>query len=143
MSYLFLFVFEANLWSILTLSSNVPTQTNQSPLSSLSISVLLVLVNHCTSPPPPKGNPYRTCISSLSGNNNCSKLIQIKTLFYYHQSQFFVAFTDNLLAIYQFLGDSQDAPLSEEKTLLMYHLIHCNSGFKTFLLARTDIEVVV
>lgn len=66
----------ANLWNILTLSSNVPTQTNQSPLSSLSISVLLILINHCTSPPPPKGNPYRTCISSLSGNNY-SKLIQI------------------------------------------------------------------
>lgn len=64
----------ANLWNILTLSSNVPTQTNQSPLSSLSISVLLVLINHCTSPPPPKGNPYRTCISSLSGKNY-SKLI--------------------------------------------------------------------
>lgn len=71
-SYLF---FVANLWNILTLSSNVPTPTNQSPLSSLSISVLLVLINHCTSPPPPKGNPYRTCISSLSGNNNISKWI--------------------------------------------------------------------
>lgn len=52
-------------------------------------------------------------------------------------------FLDNLVAVYQFLGDSPDAPLSEEKTLLLYHLIHCNSGFKTFLLARTDIEVVV
>lgn len=47
------------------------------------------------------------------------------------------------MAVYQFLGDNPDAPLSEEKTLLLYHLIHCNSGFKTFLLARTDIEVVV
>jgi len=64
-----MYIFVANLWNILTLSSNVPTPTNQSPLSSLSISVLLVLINHCTSPPPPKGNPYRTCISSLSGND--------------------------------------------------------------------------
>ncbi|VVC26439.1 Hypothetical protein CINCED_3A015740 [Cinara cedri] len=106
----------SNLWNILTLSSNVPVQTNQSPLGSLSISVLLILINHCTSPPPPKGNPYRTCISSLS---------------------------NNLVAIYQFLGDSPETSLSEEKTLLLYHLIHCNSGFKTFLLARTDIEVVL
>lgn len=66
----YLYTFEANLWNILTLNSNAPIQTNQSPLSSLSISVLLVLINHCTSPPPPNGNPYRTCISSLSGNNN-------------------------------------------------------------------------
>ncbi|CAH1720572.1 dymeclin [Aphis gossypii] len=106
----------SNLWNILTLSTNVPVQTNQSPLSSLSISVLLILINHCTSPPPPKGNPYRTCISSLS---------------------------DNLVVIYQFLGDNPDAPLSEEKTLLLYHLIHCNPSFKSFLLARTDIEVVL
>lgn len=63
------YISAANLWNILTLNSNVPSQTNQSPLSSLSISVLLILINHCTSPPPPKGNPYRTCISSLSGNN--------------------------------------------------------------------------
>lgn len=63
-----MFIFEANLWNILTLSSNIPVQTNESPLSSLSISVLLILINHCTSPPPPKGNPYRTCIASLSGN---------------------------------------------------------------------------
>lgn len=63
------YYFLANLWSILRLSSNVPIQTNQSPLSSLSISVLLILVNHCTSPPPPKGNPYRASIASLSGNN--------------------------------------------------------------------------
>ncbi|XP_015378746.1 PREDICTED: dymeclin-like [Diuraphis noxia] len=106
----------SNLWNILTLSTNVPVQTNQSPLSSLSISVLLILINHCTSPPPPKGNPYRTCIASLS---------------------------DNLVVIYQFLGENPDAPLSEEKTLLLYHLIHCNSSFKSFLLARTDIEVVL
>ncbi|KAL4144008.1 hypothetical protein QTP88_006253 [Uroleucon formosanum] len=106
----------SNLWNILTLSTNVPVQTNQSPLSSLSISVLLILINHCTSPPPPKGNPYRTCIASLS---------------------------DNLVVIYQFLGENPDAALSEEKTLLLYHLIHCNSSFKSFLLARTDIEVVL
>lgn len=61
------FIFLANIWNILTLSSNSPTIANQSPISSLSISVLLVLVNHCTSPPPQKGNPYRSCISSLSG----------------------------------------------------------------------------
>jgi len=64
-----MYIIKANLWNILTLSTNVPVQTNQSPLSSLSISVLLILINHCTSPPPPKGNPYRTCIASLSGNN--------------------------------------------------------------------------
>jgi hypothetical protein len=54
-----------------------------------------------------------------------------------------MTFLENLVAVYQFLGDNQEAPLSEEKTLLLYHLIHCNNGFKTFLLARTDIEVVV
>lgn len=70
---MFMYIIEANLWNILTLSSNVPVQTNQSPLSSLSISVLLILINHCTSPSPPKGNPYRTCIASLSGNN-CFKI---------------------------------------------------------------------
>lgn len=64
----FYWYFLANLWSILTLNSNVPVQTNQSPLSSLSISVLLILINHCTSPPPPKGNPYRASIAALSGN---------------------------------------------------------------------------
>lgn len=47
------------------------------------------------------------------------------------------------MAVYQFLKDSSDTQLSEEKTLLLYHLIHCNNDFKTFLLARTDIEVVV
>ncbi|XP_050521535.1 dymeclin isoform X2 [Daktulosphaira vitifoliae] len=111
-----IFGLASNIWNILTLSSNNPTNTNQSPLSSLSISVLLVLVNHCTSPPPPKGNPYRSCISSLS---------------------------ENLITLYKFLGDNPDAPLSEEKTLLLYHLIHCNNNFKSFLLARTDIEVIL
>lgn len=55
----------------------------------------------------------------------------------------FFTFSDNLVVIYQFLGENPDAELSEEKTLLLYHLIHCNSSFKSFLLARTDIEVVV
>ncbi|XP_050443292.1 dymeclin [Adelges cooleyi] len=106
----------SNIWNILTLSPSSSTQGNQSPLSSLSVSILLVLINHCTSPPPPNGNPYRSCISSLS---------------------------DNLITVYTFLGDNNDAPLSEEKTLLLYHLVHCNNSFKSFLLARTDIEVVL
>lgn len=58
-------------------------------------------------------NPYRQAISSYTANVNGLYGVLYQTIH------------------------------SEENTLLLYHLLHCNANFKNYLLARSDIELML
>lgn len=102
-----IFYFSADLWSLLWKSSNY--NEIEAHLTTHSVIILLILVNHCAGP----NNPYRQALSS---------------------------YDRDLAAVYKSLCSTIHR---EENTLLLYHLLHVNQNFKTFLLAQTDIENLV
>nr|XP_018898562.1 PREDICTED: dymeclin [Bemisia tabaci] len=97
----------SDLWSLLWKSSNY--NEIEAHLTTHSVIILLILVNHCAGP----NNPYRQALSS---------------------------YDRDLAAVYKSLCSTIHR---EENTLLLYHLLHVNQNFKTFLLAQTDIENLV
>lgn len=121
------------LWSILTFNRKagegleVSENAEEVPLATQSLLLILVLTNHCTM----QVNPYRQSLFSCanSGDNNPIQPTLAATLFKVDYN-----------ALYSILcrrasGDSA--------TLLLYLLLHRNPSFKSYVLARADLDQLV
>jgi len=153
--------FASGLWNILTFGySNVSasaqppsasgtganSQENQAnlemwsknPLAELSQLLLLLLINHSSSssqpeaPEAPEDHCYRMalyhCYSHKESENDVSEPMA--------KTSFPIDFTKLFHALNQ-------ATHTEEGTLLLYTLLHRNYAFKTFVLASSDIDLLV
>lgn len=126
------------LWSFLTFSrgrkyendGNLLTEYQQAPLSTQSLLLLLVLVNHCTRQE--HQNPYRLVLFSC-GNSVDKELIPPST----RLSVIFKIDYDGLL------GTLCKRANGECATLLLYLLIHRNATFRTYLLNSNKLDSLV
>ncbi|XP_046403155.1 dymeclin isoform X2 [Ischnura elegans] len=159
----FMFGLASEIWNILTWgmgqhaeagrsgdSGSSATQHSETPpLASQSLLLLLCLVNHCTvtnaAVPNGLSNPYRAALFSLvdsaSSQGECvierteenyARIVSSKK----SNSQTTVDFGSLYNTLCATLSDDQT-------TLLLYLLIHRNPHFRTYLMARSDIEGLV
>jgi len=124
----------SGVWNILTLGyGNIGTSGTEddgqstTPLADISLTLLLLLVNHCTDTSA-FSNPYREALFTFSNASDKSETSQT-SLF---RLEFPVLYA-TLAATLQ----------TDESTLLLYLLLHRNTGFRNFVLAATDIDQLV
>jgi len=126
----------SGVWNILTLgyssvASSETEEVSSKPLADLSLTLLLLLVNHCTDTEDFL-NPYRDALFNFSNSSD-------KTAESPQVSQV-PSFQIEYPPLYNALADTLQ---SDESTLLLYLLLHRNPGFKNFVLAATDIDQLV
>jgi len=124
----------SGMWNILTLGyGNVGSETvenegvSTTPLSDISLSLLLLLVNHCTDTSA-FTNPYREALFNFSNASDKSEPGP--------SSMFRLEYP----ALYSTLANTLH---TDEATLLLYLLLHRNLNFRNFVLAATDIDQLV
>uniref|UniRef100_A0A8C5LYG7 Dymeclin n=1 Tax=Leptobrachium leishanense TaxID=445787 RepID=A0A8C5LYG7_9ANUR len=122
----------SGLWTVFTLggvgSKPTPQQDQSSPLANQSLMLVLILVNLTDAPDCP--NPYRQAVTSFK-NTQDSSVAPSPTPH---------SFQINFNSLYTALCEQQ---MSDQATLLLYTLLHQNSNVRTYVLARTDIEILV
>ncbi|XP_067003661.1 dymeclin isoform X2 [Anabrus simplex] len=112
-----------------TRGGEMPSGPSDAPLANQCLLLILVLANHCTSDKN-LHNPYRqalfSCTNSLGVDATPTKAAS--------------TFKLDLGAFYMTLCQTVS---TDQTTLLLYLLIHRNSHVKTYILARSDIELLV
>ncbi|CAB3362317.1 Hypothetical predicted protein [Cloeon dipterum] len=123
----------SGIWNMLTfgLANNEPLKEGEpdSPLANQSLLLILVLVSHCTCE---KNllNPYREALFSFSNSAESGSAVSASS------ASFTIDFPWMYLALC-------NAPASDQSTLLLYLLIHCNPNMRSFIISRADIELLV
>uniref|UniRef100_K1PRE0 Dymeclin n=1 Tax=Magallana gigas TaxID=29159 RepID=K1PRE0_MAGGI len=120
----------ASLWSVMTLGMGAKTEKKEEEfqetlLANQSLLFLLVLTNHCTGE---RGvsNPYREALFSFTNIHEESSVSQVAATFKMDYNLLFSALCSTLR--------------DDQTTLLLYLLIHRNSGVKAFIFSRTNID---
>ncbi|XP_072387855.1 dymeclin [Diabrotica undecimpunctata] len=125
----------SNIWSVLTFNKKSNEETSDSdeysyqeaPLATQSLLLLLVLVHHWTTLSNPYRNSLFTCLDSQDTNpvppSNVSSLFKIDF---------------NLLYLALCKKAAGDAA-----TLLLYLLLHRNHSFKSYILVRSDLDLLI
>ncbi|KAK7475756.1 hypothetical protein BaRGS_00032977 [Batillaria attramentaria] len=125
----------SSLWSVVTLGMGSKPKKKEEDeftetlLANQSLLFLLVLTNHCTIDRAGVGNPYREALFCFTDSNDMTSVTQATATFKLEYSKMY----DTLCAT---LRDDQT-------TLLLYLLIHQNQGMKSFILSRTNIDLLV
>jgi len=104
-----------------------PSDVSESPLANQSLLLVLVLSNHCTSDKN-LHNPYRQALFSCSNSQDATPTSAAAT------------FKLDLGRLYITLCHVVS---SDQTTLLLYLLVHRNRHVKTYIMARSDIELLV
>lgn len=125
----------SGLWNVLTLGlassgEEVQSSGQESPLASLSVLLLLVLTNHYTADRTTR-NPYRQALLHAQNFHDPAESTPTQAV-----ATFKLEFATLYKALYTHLQDDQT-------TLLLYLLLHKNDDFRTYVLARTDVESLV
>ncbi|XP_045122456.1 dymeclin-like [Portunus trituberculatus] len=125
----------SGLWNVLTLglaSSGEEEQGRgpESPLASLSVLLLLVLTNHYTADRTTR-NPYRQALLHAQNFHDPAESTPTQAV-----ATFKLEFATLYKSLFTHLQDDQT-------TLLLYLLLHKNDDFRTYVLARTDVESLV
>ncbi|XP_069703683.1 dymeclin isoform X2 [Periplaneta americana] len=128
----------SELWNMLTfgMTRSLPAPANgvpitkpcevlEAPLANQALLLVLVLANHCTTDKN-LHNPYRQALFSCSNSATPTRAA--------------ATFKLDLGRLYVTLCQ---APSCDQTTLLLYLLLHRNRHVKTFILARTDLELLV
>ncbi|CAG7726196.1 unnamed protein product [Allacma fusca] len=99
-------------------------------LASHSLSLLLILINHCTSGQPGHCmNPYRESVVTFENENADDALSNETPMFKLNYGRLYDTICREIT--------------TDDTTLLLYMLIHRNSSFKSYIMARSDIEQLV
>jgi len=124
----------SGMWNLLTLgygssggNGNEDVEGGDAPLADISLTLLLLLVNHCTDASAIE-NPYSDALANFSNSAERSDppaaaLFQVEVPMLY----------SSLAATLH----------TDEATLLLYLLLHKNKGFHNYVLAATDIDRLV
>ncbi|XP_071442819.1 dymeclin isoform X2 [Hetaerina americana] len=162
----FMFGLASEIWNILTWGMGQHADSGRSgelgvaaaqnawskgipPLASQSLLLLLCLVNHCTvnSSAVPNGlhNPYRAALFSLVDSSSSQGDCVIERNEENHAKILSSKKSNSQTAVYfESLYNTLCSTLSDDQTtLLLYLLIHRNPHFRTYLMARSDIEGLV
>lgn len=108
-----------------------PGEVSESPLANQSLLLVLVLSNHCTSDKN-LHNPYRQALFSCSNSQDaCNEATPTSAV---------ATFKLDLGRLYITLCHVAS---SDQTTLLLYLLVHRNRHVKTYIMARSDIELLV
>ncbi|KDR21174.1 Dymeclin [Zootermopsis nevadensis] len=108
-----------------------PNEVSESPLSNQALLLVLVLANHCTSDKN-LHNPYRQALFSCSNSQDpCNEATPTRAA---------ATFKLDLGRLYTTLCN---VPSSDQTTLLLYLLVHRNRHVKTYIMSRSDIELLV
>ncbi|XP_058850139.1 dymeclin-like isoform X1 [Acipenser ruthenus] len=122
----------SGLWTVFTLggagSKPNPEEERPLPLSNQSLLLLLVLANLTDGVDTP--NPYKQAIMSFKNTQDSSA----------PPSSHPHTFQINFNSLYTALCEQQK---SDQATLLLYTLLHQNTNFRTYMLARTDMDNLV
>ena len=118
----------SSMWSILTLGygSGETNTEGEKTLADISLSLVLLLTNHCTDTSAFK-NPFREALFTFG--NACEKSMDTDAAFRLEYPGLFRCLASTLH--------------SEEATLLLYLLLHRNSKFRSYVLAGSEIEQLV
>ncbi|KAK4883863.1 hypothetical protein RN001_000134 [Aquatica leii] len=128
------FGFASGLWSIFSFNrkpNNVADSGSNglvdTPLATHSLSLILVLTNHCTS----QLNPYRQSLFTCANSEDNSPIAPTKasSLFKINYGELYITLC-------------KQAHL-DSATLLLYLLLHRNSSFRKYLLDRMDTEELI
>ncbi|KAJ8035588.1 Dymeclin [Holothuria leucospilota] len=127
----------AGLWAVLTLGYGVKTtkdetKKNNALLANQSLHLVLVLTHHYTHD---KGahNPYRKALSTFANSQDGGLASHLSGQ---PPPPFKINFTNLYEAFCNHLNDDQT-------TLLLYSLLHQNINFRTFILAKTNIDLLL
>lgn len=125
----------SGLWNVLTLGlvgggEDINKKGPESPLASQSVLLLLVLANHYTSDRTTR-NPYRQALLHAQNFHDPAESTPTQAV-----ATFKLEFATLYKTLYTHLHDDQT-------TLLLYLLLHKNEDFRTYVLARTDMESLV
>ncbi|KAK8396920.1 hypothetical protein O3P69_005130 [Scylla paramamosain] len=125
----------SGLWNVLTLGLASSGEEGQgrgpeSPLASLSVLLLLVLTNHYTADRTTR-NPYRQALLHAQNFHDPAESTPTQAV-----ATFKLEFATLYKSLFTHLQDDQT-------TLLLYLLLHKNDDFRTYVLARTDVESLV
>lgn len=124
----------SGMWNLLTLgygssggNGNEDGEGGDAPLADISLTLLLLLVNHCTDASAIE-NPYSDALANFSNSAErndppAAALFQVEVPMLY----------SSLAATLH----------TDEATLLLYLLLHKNQGFHNYVLAATDIDRLV
>ncbi|CAG9864050.1 unnamed protein product [Phyllotreta striolata] len=125
----------SNIWSVLTFSRTPAEESTDfedisyqdAPLATQSLLLLLVLVHHWTT----RLNPYRSSLFSCldSQDTNPVQPTKVSSLFKIDFNQLYLALCKKA---------SGDAA-----TLLLYLLLHRNQSFKSYVLRRVDLDLLI
>ncbi|EEC20238.1 conserved hypothetical protein, partial [Ixodes scapularis] len=121
----------SGLWNVLTLGygkeqDEESTRLKETVLAQQSLLLLLVLVNHCTNDKA-VCNPYKKALFSFVNSQAGS-----------------VEAIPSFKLDYGKLYDTLCVTLNNDQTtLLLYLLMHRNSNFKTYVLSRSNIELLI
>lgn len=108
-----------------------PSEVSDSPLANQALLLVLVLVNHCTGDKN-LHNPYRQALFSCSNSQDpCTEATPTRAA---------ATFKLDLSRLYTTLCH---IPSSDQTTLLLYLLVHRNRHVKTYIMACSDIEMLV
>jgi len=128
----------SSLWSVMTLGLTSKTESlpenivSDKLLSNQSLLLILVLCNHCTSNKTGLRNPYRDALLSFT-NSQDTETSSVPT----HSV---ATFKVDMSKLYNTLGETLH---NDQTTLLLYLLIHQNHSVKTYVLSRTNLDVLV
>jgi len=118
----------SSMWSILTLGygSGETNTEGERTLADISLSLVLLLTNHCTDTSAFK-NPFREALFTFG--NACEKIMDTEAAFRLEYPGLFRCLASTLH--------------TEEATLLLYLLLHRNNRFRSYVLAGSEIEQLV
>jgi len=118
----------SSMWSIITLGygNSEGGEETEKTLADISLSLVLLLTNHCTDTTAFK-NPFREALFSFG--NASDKVLDTG-----------VSFRLEYPPLYTTLANTLH---TEEATLLLYLLLHRNNKFRNFVLAGSDTEQLV
>ncbi|XP_053639286.1 dymeclin isoform X3 [Cherax quadricarinatus] len=125
----------SGLWNVLTLGlvgsgEDSSKKGPESPLASQSVLLLLVLANHYTADRTTR-NPYRQALLHAQNFHDPAESTPTQAV-----ATFKLEFATLYKTLYMHLHDDQT-------TLLLYLLLHKNEDFRTYVLARTDMESLI
>jgi len=118
----------SSVWSIITLGYGTAEtgEETEKTLADISLSLILLLTNHCTDTSAFK-NPYREALFSFS--NASEKVLDTGAAFRLEYPPLYTTLAKTLH--------------TEDATLLLYLLLHRNNKFRNFVLAGSDTEQLV
>ncbi|CAL8119884.1 unnamed protein product [Orchesella dallaii] len=105
-------------------------------LASQSLNLLLILTNHCTCLGEDSLNIYQHALITLGNDAG----VQNEDALAAPAGEELSLFKLNYSKLYEVICTKID---QDETTLLLYTLVHRNSGFKSYIMARSDIEQLV